>query len=373
MRNLDITALRSFVAIADTGGVTRAAGLLNLTQSAVSMQIKRMEESLGLTLLDRVGRQVVVSAQGEQVLSYARKMIELNDDIMTRLTDKGFEGEVRLGVPHDIVYPVVSRVLQQFRTQFPKVNVALDASATVQLHEDLSKGLFDLILTTEPDLRSGGETLSRARLSWTGADGGQAWRQRPLKLGFSRHCIFRPEAQRTLDAAGLTWEMVTETDSDRTIDAMIGADMAICAIIAGTEPPHLVPVQHGGALPDLPDTLINMYGTGIAQSPVVRALAELLRQGYADLSTGAAVKPVLREKARRGRRDGAGETGQVRYSGATSITTLPVDLRARSSSIPSNARSSGRMWLTWGCNLPASYQLNNLRMDPAITSGLKAM
>lgn len=296
MRNLDITALRSLIAIADTGGVTRAAGLLNLTQSAVSMQIKRMEENLDLTLLERVGRQVILSPQGEELVSYARKMIALNDDILTRLTDKGFEGEVRIGVPHDIVYPVVSRVLQQFRAQFPNVNVELDASSTMQLHDGREKGKFDLILTTEPTLVAEGETLSRARLSWTGAEGGQVWRQSPVKLGFSRHCIFRKVTQEALDQAGLPWEVVADTDSDRTIDAMIGADMAICALIAGTEPPHLVPVQHGGALPELPDTLVNMYGSGVSQSAAVQALAELLRHGYADLNKGVNLSgPILRE------------------------------------------------------------------------------
>jgi len=98
-----------------------------------------------------------------------------------------------------------------------------------------------------------------------------------------------------LDEAGFAWEMITESDSDRTVDVMIGADMGICVVIAGTEPPHLVPVQHGGALPDLPDTLINMYGVGQAQSPVVQALAALLRQGYSDLPSTPAPKPVLRE------------------------------------------------------------------------------
>lgn len=295
MRNLDLTALRSFVAIADTGGVTRAAGLLNLTQSAVSMQIKRLEESLDLKLLERVGRQVALSPHGEQLLSYARRMIDLNDEIMIKLTDKGFEGEVSLGVPHDIVYPVVAKVLQQFRTQFPRVVVNLRASFSRELQAGLARGEYDLILTTEEGLMPQGETLSRARLSWTGAENGTVWRQRPLKLGFSRHCMFRPLVQKLLDREGIAWEMATETDSDRTIEATIGADLAICVVIEGTEPPHMVPIQHGGTLPDLPESLINMYGAAEAQSQVVSAMAELLRQGYADLRSGTAPVRPLRE------------------------------------------------------------------------------
>ena len=293
MRNLDITALRSFVAIAETGGVTRAAGLLNLTQSAVSMQIKRLEESLDLKLLERSGRQVVLSPAGEQLLTYARKMVSLNDDIMNKLTDKGFEGEVSLGVPHDIVYPVVSKVLQQFRTQFPRVQVNLRASFSRELQEGLTRGEYDIILTTEEGLMPQGETLSRARMSWTGAENGTVWRQRPLKLGFSRRCMFRPLAQKMLDRAGIAWEMAMETDSDRTIEATIGADLAVCVVIKGTEPPHMVPIAHGGALPEMPDSLINMYGAEQAQSQIVDALAELLRQGYSDLKTGGHTVPAV--------------------------------------------------------------------------------
>jgi DNA-binding transcriptional LysR family regulator len=111
MRNLDITTLRSFVAVADSGGVTRAAGFLHLTQSAVSMQLKRLEELLGLELLDRSGRTIALTASGEQVVAYARRMIALNDEMIARLTDQSHEGVISLGVPHDIVYPAIPQGL----------------------------------------------------------------------------------------------------------------------------------------------------------------------------------------------------------------------------------------------------------------------
>jgi len=101
-RNLDLTALRSFVAVAETGGVTKAAGFLNLTQSAVSMQLKRLEEGLGLDLLDRSGRGIALTGTGEQLLGYARRMLALNDEVYTRLTSQEFEGEIALGVPHEV-------------------------------------------------------------------------------------------------------------------------------------------------------------------------------------------------------------------------------------------------------------------------------
>ena len=155
-RNLDMTALRSFVAIADCGGVTRAAGYLNLTQSAVSMQLKRLEESLDCRLLDRTSRTIALTASGEQLLSYARRMLELNDEVHARLTAKEFEGEITLGVPHDIVYPSIPQVLQQFHANYPRMRVILVSSFTMQLKEQFARGDCDMILTTEDELGEGG-------------------------------------------------------------------------------------------------------------------------------------------------------------------------------------------------------------------------
>lgn len=280
MRNLDITTLRSFVAVADSGGVTRAAGFLHLTQSAVSMQLKRLEELLGLDLLDRSGRTIALTAAGEQLLAYARRMVALNDEVIGRLTDQAFEGEVVLGVPHDIVYPVIPRVLQQFNLAFPRVRVHLISSFTRALKDQFARGNCDLILTTETGGNAESETLTQRPLRWIGAPDGSAWRQRPLRLAFGRHCTFRPRVIEALDAAGIAWEMAVETDSDRTIEATVSADLAVHTMIDGTEPPHLVQIDHGGALPELPVQLVNLYSAESPQRQVVTELAALLRSGF---------------------------------------------------------------------------------------------
>lgn len=281
MRNLDITTLRSFVAVADSGGVTRAAGFLHLTQSAVSMQLKRLEEVLGAELLDRSGRTVALTASGEQLLVYARRMVALNDEVVGRLTDQAYEGEIVLGVPHDIVYPAIPRVLKQFNTAFPRVKVQLVSSYTRALKEQFGKGECDLILTTEAALEPGAETLCKKPLRWIGAPGGTAWRQSPLKLAFGRLCTFRPKVIEALDAAGLPWDVIVETESDRTIEATVSADLAIHTMIEGTEPPHLERIDHGGALPELPMQQINLYGAQGAKGVIHDALAEFLRRAFA--------------------------------------------------------------------------------------------
>lgn len=286
MRNLDITTLRSFVAVADSGGVTRAAGFLHLTQSAVSMQLKRLEEMLGLDLLDRTGRTIALTASGEQLLVYARRMIALNDEVISRLTDQAYEGEIKLGVPHDVVYPAIPQVLKQFHAIFPRVKVQLEASYTRTLKDQFSKGERDLIVTTETSLDQGGETLAVKELSWIGAPGGAAWRQRPLRLAFCRFCTFRPHVVAALDASGIQWEMSVDTDSDRTIEAAVSADLAVHAMIDGTEPPYLEQVDHNSALPVLPSQQINLYGGNSASGEVHDTLARLLRGAFANAQTG---------------------------------------------------------------------------------------
>lgn len=184
------------------GGVMRAAGYLNLTQSAVSMQIRRLEDSLGVDLLDRSARKVVPTAAGEHMLSYARRMLALNDEVYGLLTRARYEGDLTLGVPHDIVYPAIPQILQRFAADFPKVKVRLLSSFTRMLKEQFARGECDVIVTTEDVVETGGETLTELPLIWVGAPGGVAWRQRPLPLAYEQRCIFRQGVQARLDAAG---------------------------------------------------------------------------------------------------------------------------------------------------------------------------
>lgn len=279
-RNLDLTALRSFVAVADSGGVTRAAGFLNLTQSAVSMQLKRLEEFLDTTLLDRSGRGVTTTPEGDQLLAYARKMLALNDEAIGRMTAQEFEGEITLGVPHDIVYPHLPEILKRFAADYPRMRVNMISSYTTKLHELFGRGKCAMILTTETEVEPGGEVLQDVPLTWIGAPGGICWRQRPFRFGSGRQCIFRLAGARALEAQGIDWEMAVESDSDRTIEATVRADLAVSLMLEGTEPPFLERIDHGGALPVLPSYKIALYVSELANGPAERALADLVRDSY---------------------------------------------------------------------------------------------
>jgi DNA-binding transcriptional LysR family regulator len=279
-RNLDLTALRSFVAVADAGGVTRAAAQLNLTQSAVSMQLKRLEEALGQQLLDRSQRTIAPTAQGEQLLGYARRMLDLNDEAWGRMTNQAFEGEITLGVPQDIMYPHIPRVMQRFAQEYPRVRVMLLSDHTIDLKHKFERSEIDLILTTEAELDPGGEMLDQQPLVWAGAEGGQAWRARPLRFGSTARCLFRRPAIEALERAGLNWEMAVDSLSCSTVEVSMLADLAVCVRLGGSIPAGCEEIRHNGALPDLPDYLINMYVAEGPRAALAERLATLIRKAY---------------------------------------------------------------------------------------------
>lgn len=286
-RNLDLTALRSFVTVAETGGVTRAAQQLNLTQSAVSMQLKRLEEALGLPLLDRAGRGVALTAHGDQLVSYGRRMLALNDEVLSRMTDDGYEGEIRLGVPTDLVYPHIPSVLKRFDREYPRVKIRLISSYTKHLKVAIREGEVDLILTTESNPDAEAEVLTEKRLVWVGAPQGVAWKARPLRLAFEKECMFKPWATRALDEVGIPWEMAVDTNSTRTVEASISADLAVHCVLEGAQSPHMSPIEHCGHLPDMPISRISMYRSAAAIGAPLDGLVNMLRAAYGRLTVAA--------------------------------------------------------------------------------------
>ncbi len=239
--------------------MTRAASRLHMTQSAISMQIKRLESSLELAVFDRSMQGITPTASGDQLLHYARQMLELNDEAWGRLTSEDYEGRVSLGVPSDIINPVVPQVLREFTRDYPRVQVQLASALTKKLLREFDAGKHDIVLTTENAAGKGGEVLSTQRLIWTGAIGGLAWKQRPLPIGFSRACAFRSTVIEALDKARIEWRDVVVAEDEIAGVATLSADLCVGAELEFAEHTGRESIEHGGQLPELPDHSIVMY------------------------------------------------------------------------------------------------------------------
>ncbi len=282
-RNLDLTALRSFVAVADAGGVTRAAGRLSLTQSAVSMQLKRLEEALGISLLDRSTRSVRPTAAGDRLLSYARRMLHLNDEAIGHISDSADVGEIVLGIPVDIVDPAIPRVLRQFRSEFPRIRVQLMAEHTIGLKQAFQHGDCHMILTTEMGCDRHGKTIAELPMVWVGIAEGRAWKEDPLPLALAKSCLFRSHAIRALEREGVEWEVVLEASAHRAIEAAVSADLAVELLLKGTQPSHFELIDHRGKLPDLDTWQINVYRVQDQSTRILDRLEEMLKHAFQEM------------------------------------------------------------------------------------------
>lgn len=282
LRNLDLGTLRSFVAIVDSGNMTRAATRLFMTQSAISMQIKRLESSLGLSVLERSTQGMTPTPGGEQLLHYARKMLALNDEAWGRLTSPDYEGQIRLGVPTDIIYPHIPGVLKSFSRDHPRVQIKLSTSLTQMLREGFEAGDYDVVLTTERHPRPGGTVISTQSLEWIGAEEGNAWKKRPLPLGFSRHCAFRPAVISALEEAGIDWVDMVASNDVMAGESMSSADLCVAAELELSVHPTREVIEHNGRLPELPEYAVVLYCTAATgDNRLAQALGDYIARAYA--------------------------------------------------------------------------------------------
>lgn len=280
-RTLDLTALRAVVTVAESGSVTRAAQILNLTQSAVSMQIRRLEESLGQPLFNRAQRRMELSVQGERIVDYGRRMLRLNDEALCSIGAAEGLQDLRLGVPHDIVSPQIPAILRLMTLGWPRLRIVLTVANSVALLEGFADGSLDMILTTEQRPGPQGVALGRRRLVWLGAPGTVVRPDRPLRIALGKTCAFRAVAFEALEAAGIIAENALDGDSDAVIDATVAAGMAVTTRLEGTGIAGCEELGPASGLPDLGHSVICFYDRASMTGEAIEALRAEIRRAYA--------------------------------------------------------------------------------------------
>ena len=281
-----IDLLRTFLAIVDRGGVTPAASTLHMSQAAASQQIKRLEEMLACRLFERQGRGLALAPAGERLEAQARRLVAESDELLASMRAAPFEGEVRFGVPYDIIASFVPSILRRFAKAQPRVRVSLVCEDSKVVRRQLSSGGVDLALTTETDCGRHGETLRTDRLVWVGVPGGEAHLKDPLPVSLGAPtCVFRPVAVEALGRARRDWRAVCEVSRMEPVYAAIEAGLAVAPLLRSSVPERFEILEatraaRAARLPTLPEFRINLYAPpGIG--PAARDLAEHVRAHFA--------------------------------------------------------------------------------------------
>ena len=279
--DIDISLLRSFTAVVDTGSVTAAARLLNRTQAAVSLQIKRLEEMLGQNLFVREHRKLTLSPAGERLLASAQRIVALNDSMVGQMTTREFEGEVRFGVPSDIVRTYIPPILRRFHAAWPRVRMTMSVGNSQGLVEQFESGELDIVLSTDSDREKRFEMLRRDRLVWIGAPDGTAHQMTPLPIAIGDNtCRFRPVALETLRKVGRDWRLVLEATRQVAQEAVVSAGIAVSVALRDSVPDNLVILGPESGLPPLPEFFIDMLAPTRGTKPLVDSFADQIRAEF---------------------------------------------------------------------------------------------
>jgi len=253
---VDTLQLKSFVAIAETGTFSQAAESVNRTQSALSLQIRKLEKQLGCELFDRSGRRVVLTPQGEIFLGYARRIIQLQWEAFSRISEPDVMGEIRFGTPEDFATHYLPEVLSSFRQYHPRVQLNVACDLTLNLIDGFQRGEFDVILAKrDPQSVKGGTKVWREPLVWASADGYML--EEPLSLVLSpQPCIYRARALAALDRAKRGWHISYTSPSLAGTLAAVKAGLGITVLPEHMIPPGIHPIRNSGKLPHLADAEI---------------------------------------------------------------------------------------------------------------------
>jgi DNA-binding transcriptional LysR family regulator len=284
---LDNDILRTFVAIAETGNFSTAAEVVFRTPSAVSMQIKKLEEQLRTTLFLRDARSVTLTAHGEMLLTYARRMIALSNEAVSRFIMPELSGVVRLGAPEDIgERGLLPGILKSFAEVFPGIMVDVTIDSSSNLYKRMDEKRLDLALVNcaSHPLRNTGEVLMRERLVWAGAKCGTAHLRDPLPISiWEDGCIWRSDAINALDKRSRSYRVAYLSGHTMAQHAAIAADLAIAPLPRSYVQNDMVILGEKEDLPELGWFDIRLLVCDKPSRPI-ETVAESIRNAFAEVA-----------------------------------------------------------------------------------------
>jgi DNA-binding transcriptional LysR family regulator len=282
--NLDIDLLKTFLAIAETGGFTRAAEEVNKTQGAVSMQMKRLEDILGRQVFLREGRQSKLTADGERLLDYARRMVRLNDEAVTTFARPELTGIVRFGVPDDYADNVLPEFMARFARTHPMVQVDVDCQGSLTLKSLTHEGKMDLALISAAAGTKGIEVVRREPLVWVTSVRHRAHEAEVIPLAVAQiGCAWRENTLQQLDAWDRRYRVAYASSNSNAVKAAIMSGLAIGVLPRMSVTPGMRILSEAERFPPLMKIDIGLVFAPGKPKAAVEALAKHIRDSLAQL------------------------------------------------------------------------------------------
>lgn len=280
-QELDTDLLKTFVAIADAGSFTQAARQVHRTQSAVSMQMRRLEEVVDRTLFEREGRAMRLTREGEALLGYARRILSLNDEALAALAEPQIEGVVRLGAPDEYAMAFLPGILSSFARTHPRVEVELRCEPTVMLDQAFKDDLLDVaIVTISPELPAD-MTVLREPTIWASSPRHVVHELDPLPLAvFNPGCAFRRAGLDALDTMGRNYEIRYSSWSMVGLQTAAAAGLAVTVLSISTMPPTLRQLSEDEGFPALPWNEIGLRTSKKRLSAAGKSLTQHINQWF---------------------------------------------------------------------------------------------
>lgn len=279
---LDLDVLRTFVAIAETGSFTTAANAVYRTPSAVSMQIKKLEDILGRTVFARDARSVTLTTDGEMLLGYARRLLAINREAVSKFIVPDIVGVVRLGSPDDFGERILPHVLKRFAQSHPSIAVDVIIDQSVNLRRRMDDRALDITLLTNSTkaAAAGAEILLTEPIVWAGAKGGCAHLREPLPVSvWEEGCSWRAGALDALGRDGRNYRIAYMSAHTAGQRAAIMSDLAVAPMPKSFITNDMVELDNKDGMPAIGEYSLAMLVTPDASAPV-KAAADHIRSAF---------------------------------------------------------------------------------------------
>jgi DNA-binding transcriptional LysR family regulator len=282
---IDVDQLRTFIAIAETGSFTRAADVVHKTQSAVSMQMKRLEERLARPIFARDGRASKLTEDGERLLDYARRIVKLNMEALAAFSDAELTGRVRLGVPDDYADRYLPEIMARFARTYPGVELTVLCEPSADLVERISGNDLDLAIVTDCGVPRVSEIFRQERLLWVTSNRHSTHAEEPLPLALGRPtCGWRRAAMACLEEMGRPHRILYTSGNAGAIAAAVLSGLAVSVFPESGLRPGMRVLGPADGFPELPSCRVGLVRSPHERSPLADALAEHIVSSLDNLS-----------------------------------------------------------------------------------------